>query len=686
MYWYRDGNPLSLLPWLAVMLIVWLAGWLLASHAFRLQSRERLIVGLGLGLTLYVWLVNLFGRWLAPELAFSLPAVLLLVVAALVAWRSGADRWLDPADLRIWPWLVVGFALFYLFMLWSKGLTLFDEHKNLSLISIIGNGNIPPEYLPGYVRKFAYHYGFHIVGGSLMQLGGMLPWSAFDLSKSFLWAITLLLAALVGCRYIGRAWGAWAIPALVALAAGTRYLLLILPPGFLLRADSEVQLQGTSALINKPFSEALVSPWLVDGGPPMDYIFGFLNGIMDPLVMAHQGPNTFSVLIFLLVWLLAPNLRKIGSAALLAVVLAAWALAWEATYGLFMLGLFGFAAIFFVQQRNLALPQLRWGLAAGVASAVLVLFQGGTITELLREFLFGYEGPGLLQSLGLGVSSTLPIAGTAASSQFFGFSLRWPLAIVSAHLGPLSLFSPVQLIVALFELGPVFLFTPWITRWAWHRAKAGDWLLGVLTCAAWLGFTIPIFFQYQSDRDISRLTWQAMLAWTLLLPLVIADRNFRWPGWLRPAAVGALALTSFSGLMIAGTQFSATSTTRLGENFNQLDSLIATQMWGKLPRDAHVMGPLGSTTILSGQLTSVVQGEPPLDDIYHRFIEQPTLQELKLFSYDFYYIDSRVWEELDPEIRATSHLDDECVVTFAEVWDNARINYRRMLDLRACTD
>ncbi|MCW5855570.1 MAG: hypothetical protein KIT46_05925 [Anaerolineales bacterium] len=685
MYWYRDGSSLSLLPWLATMLLVWLAGWLLASHTFRLQSRERVIAGLALGLTLYVWLVNLFGRWLAPDLAFTLPALLLLVLAVLAAWRSGTG-WLDSADLRIWPWLVAGFALFYVFMLWSKGLTLFDEHKNLSLISIIGNGNIPPEYLPGYPLRLIYHYGFHFIGGSLMRLGGLLPWSAFDVSKALLFAMTLLLAGLLGRRYAGRAWGGWAAAGLVALAAGTRYLLLLLPPGLLLQMDRVVQLQGTSALIDRPFSEALFSPWLVDGGPPMPYIFAFLNGIMDPLVMAHQGPNTYSVLIFLLVWLLALRLKNRWGAACLAIILAMWALVWEATYALFILGLFTFVGLALLRERKLNLPQLRPVLGAALISGLLVLVQGGTITELVREMIFGYEGGGLLQSLGLGISSMLPVANTANAVSFLGFSLRWPLAIVSSHLGPLSLFSPHQLIVAFFELGPVILFTPWITQWAWRRAKAGDWLLGVLACAAWLGFIIPVFFQYQSDRDISRLTWQAMLTWTLLLSFVIADRNFRWPRWLRQAGVVALLLTGFSGLIIAGTQFSAASTTRLGENFNELDAAISAQLWGKLPAEAKVLAPVGSATILSGHLSGALIGEPDPGNEWHQLFPAPRLADLLQYGYNFYYLDSRGWERLDSALRAASGFEAACVTTFAEVWDNAHINYRRMLDLRACTD
>src|SRR3990172_10785920 len=142
MYWYRDGSALSLLPWLGVMLLAALGGWLIASHAFRLERRERLIVGLGLGVVLYTWLANILGHWLAPNLAFALPGPLLLTVGVALSWRRKQAPWFDREDLRIWPWLLAGLALFWLFLLWGKGLALFDEQKNLSLISIIATGDI----------------------------------------------------------------------------------------------------------------------------------------------------------------------------------------------------------------------------------------------------------------------------------------------------------------------------------------------------------------------------------------------------------------------------------------------------------------------------------------------------------------------------------------------------------------
>jgi hypothetical protein len=315
-----------------------------------------------------------------------------------------------------------------------------------------------------------------------------------------------------------------------------------------------------------------------------------------------------------------------------------------------------------------------------------VLIQGGTLTEFAKNFLFGYEGTGLLGSAGGILKIYFPglFLPPAVGPEFLGFSLRWPPAILSGHLGALSLFSPVQIIVGLFELGPVVLFATWITTWAWRRAKSGDWMLGVLMVSGWIGLVLPIFFQYEADRDISRLGWQGLLTWTILLVILIADNSFRWKPVFRNAAIAAVAVMMFGGLVIAGTQTSAMSTTKLGDGFNELDAGLSAQIWGKIPADAKVFGPLGNTTILTGHLTHQLLGVLPESDSWHQLMAAPTLAGLLAEGYDFAYMDSRVWENLPPEIQANAGLDAACVVTLAEVWDNSHVNFRRMLDLRHC--
>lgn len=686
MYWFREGSSLALLPWLAAFGLAWLGGWLLAGHSFNLNKNERVIVGLGLGIVLSAWLTNLFGRALPATAAFWAAAAGMLLLGALAAWRSTQRPLLARGDLEIWPWLLAGLGLIGLFLLWSKGLALFDEHKNLSLISVIGNGDIPPRYSAYPDTYLAYHYGFHLFAAGLMRLGGMLPWSAFDAAKSIAWGVSLLLAAVLGRRITGKAWGGWATAAVLALVSGTRYLLLLLPPGILLRADSLIQLQGTSSLIGLPFSQALTAGWPVDGGPPMAYPFAFLNGILQPFVMAHQGPNTFSVLILLLLWLLLPRRNGRLGLGVLAMLLAMWALVWESSYALFVLGLGAFALIYYVSKRSLALPQLPAALIALALSLPLVLLQGGTFTELLPSTAAPATGLASMDSALVGwlVPPAAELARPAAG--FLGFSLRWPLAIVSSHLGALRLSSPVELLVALFELGPVVLFAPLLTRWAWRRSQAGEWIFGVLAASAWLGLLLPVLFEYQADRDISRLTSQAMLIWSLLLLFAVLDRTARWRRPVRSIAAASLVLACLSGVFVAGIQLTAASTTQLGDGFDKLDAQVARQLWGTFPREARVFGPLGATSILTGHLTGQLLDDAPEGSVWSILEQEPSVENLQRWYYDYIYIDNRWWQKLPaaPFTLAEMGLEASCVQTVAEVWDNSHTNFRRLLDITKC--
>jgi hypothetical protein len=683
MYWYRDGSALSLLPWLATIALVWLGGWLLVSRLFKLERKERLITGLALGIVLYSWLVNLIARFVAPNLGFLLPAILLFLLGALVAFIHRDEYKIEWKDFSVWPWLLAGLFLVWVFALLGKGLAIFDEQKNLSLISIIANGDVPPRFFLDYPRLFVYHYGFHLFGASLMRLGGMLPWSAFDMAKAIMWGLSLMLAFLVGRRYSGSQRGGLITALVLAFASGARYLLFLLPPSILLKANDLITLQGTSAFINKPFSEALSSGWTIDGGPPMDYIFGFLNGIMDPLVMAHQGPNLYSVLIFLLVWLLLPKIASKWAIPIIAIIFSVWALAWEATYALFMISLFLFALLYRWREGHLNLPHIRGVLWAALISIPVVALQGGTITELLREAIFQFESDpqstGLIaQSVGAGLAIV-----PKAATDIFGFSLRWPPAILSAHLGPLNVLSPIQLLVAFFELGPVILFSPMITIWAWKRAKASDWLIGVFALSAIVGFLIPIFLEYQQDRDISRLSWQAMLTWTLLLPLILSQRNLNWGGNVRKVAVLSLGIAVFGGIVIMGIQFTAAPITQLAHRYTELDAKLTSQIWGDFDSDTKIFGPLGTSTVITGQITGQLLGEPAnLNDHWNELTQSPNLAQFMKHNYEFVIIDSRRFDDLTQEQRA--EFDADCIEVYAEVWDNSRVNFRQVLDIRGC--
>jgi len=209
-------------------------------------------------------------------------------------------------------------------------------------------------------------------------------------------------------------------------------------------------------------------------------------------------------------------------------------------------------------------------------------------------------------------------------------------------------------------------------------------MLGALTVAAWAGLLLPIIFEYQADRDISRLTSQALLIWGLMLVFAVADRASRWRPQVRLMGIAALVLACLGGLFVAGIQMTAASSTQLGAGFDKLDAELSAQVWGTLPAEARVFGSLGSTTILTGHLAGQLMDMAPEGSTWYILERRPDLDTFRLHGFDYVHIDSRWWNSLPADVRASANLDDECVEYIAEVWDNARVNYRHLLDLSNC--
>ncbi len=667
MYWSRTGSELAVLGWLLTTAVWWLGGWALATHAFRLVRGERLLAGFGLGLAGWLWAANLLAHWLAPSAAF-LGGALLVAAAGLVLALSQREIRLDWRDLEAWPLLGAGLLLGWLFLRVSQGLAIFDDYMHLPLISTMAAGNIPPQYFVNSPAPFAYHYGFQLLGASLMRLADLHAWSAFDLSKAILWAYTLLLAYLVGMRYTRRAWGGVGTAALLAFAGGTRYLLLLLPANFLSRLDALIDFKGAEAGIGVAFSQSLVQGWPIDGGPPIPYTFGFLSGISRPLVIAHAGLTILNAALFLLVWLLYSRPRRTASFLVLAVLLAFWGLTWETSYGLFVGGVLLAAAL---RRRERPLqPELRLGLYAALLSVPVVLLQGGLLTELAAQYLTGLTAPG-----------------APGAAEVAGFGLRWPPAVISAHLGALPVDSWPALVVALFELGPVVLFTPWLTAWAWKRFRSGEWIFGALILSAWAAFALPLVVTYLSETDLPRISEYALSTWIVMLGLALWQAPARWGLPLRYTAGVSLGLMCFGGVMLAGTSLTAASQPIISYRIGALDALAHRELWDRLPPDSEVFDPQGwRATALTGRLTRSVTGDLSFGNQpspqWLQLRKAPAVQGFLDSGYPFVYFDDGWWQGLSPEQR--SELKDPCVEILGEYWDGEGTHFRRMLDLRGC--
>ena len=674
MYWFRADNPLIFLAWLLVAAVWCLGGWLLARHAFRLESRERLLIGLGLGLVVYLWFANLLGRVLHPTLTFVLAALLVLLVGLVFAWK-GERPILDWQDWKIWKWLLVGLVLAWLFQRLAMGMAIFDEPKNLSIVSTMAAGDIPPHHYMNAEVFFPYHYGFQLLGASLIRLGGLFPWSAFDLSKALVGAYFFLLVALFARRIVDRPRAGLILAGVMALASGTRFLLYLIPQAWIARIDPLIRVRAPDPIVGLPLSQAILQGIVIDDGPPAPILFGFMDGFGWPFVMnIHIGPSTLSVIILLLAWLLAARMARKTAWIVLAILFSYWALVWESSYGIFLLAGLMSALFWIVKQRGNVDSWIKWTTVALVVSIPFAFIQGGTITEMVREIFVG--------------SSQVPTVNSGEAASFGGFSFRWPLAIYSKHLGALEIFSWRELLVAMFELGPVIFLTPWITWWGWKRLQAGDWMTFVAVVSAWLGFGVPIFLSFEYDRDIVRFTEYSRWIWIILLTIMLIEPASKERRWFRAAGIASLALMVFGGTMIAGPTLSAaTQTVLTEEDINGIDARVSEDVWDRLAQDSLIFDPQGwRGTMLTGRLTRAIEGNMSYN--YTRSVSwdsllmNPSTPEFLEQGYQYVYIDQGWWDAI-PSVARES-LSAECIQIIREELDKGSNDFRRLVNLAGC--
>lgn len=672
MYWFRIENPNLIFLWIFITGIHTTGGWLIATHAFRLHSKERLLAGFGIGLVLYLWVCNVLGRWFDPTLTFVISAFLVLSIGIFIGWFS--DRpWFHWEDFKIWTWILSGIVLVWVFLRVSKGTGMFDEYKNLALISIIANGEIPVREYFGLPELLRYHYGFHFWGASMMRLGGLMPWSAFDLSKSIIWGYTILLASLLGKRYIQQNWGALLMGTVTTLAGGTRYLMLLLPASLFNRLDDVINPMGISQDLGR-FTDAMKTVWIPEAGPPVNYPFAFLSGINPPYIMAHTGSGTLERALLFLSILLLPRTKKPFSFIFIAIFLSFWALTAESSYVLICLGI---SICFLWQQLRHTNNIRRWSsetrsfLVAVLIAGLMSIVQGGTITAIIEEVFVQNQPPA---SINPQLSPTNP------PNDFWGFSIRWPPAIPSAHLGDLPISSPLGITAALCEMGLIILFLPWLTIRIMQTDPQTNWIDRILLISAWFGIIFPIFIQWVSGRDITRLTSFGMIIITYLSVIYLipqTQNNYRLTnqlGWL------ALALMTFSGIVLAGIQLTAAPDTIYSAKYKDFDTKLLAQVWGKIPKDSKIFGPVGKGSILTGRVTAGIYTYPPNErDIWVELRANPTFNTFIANGFEFVYFDSETNKSFLEEINKAS-----CAKMFGYAEDRSGVNYAGFYDLRGC--
>jgi hypothetical protein len=667
MYWSRTDSPLDLLLTLLLSASWGLGGWLLVRHAFHLRANERLPVGLASGFVLFIGLSGLLANVLPVPLVFWAASLLVLFAGGIAAWRAQKKPWLSLKDLRAWPILLglVGATILYTLIL--RGQAIFDEYLHLPLISIMAAGDIPPHFYLNPEFYFAYHYGIQLYAASLVRLGGFFPWSAWDISRAMAFAFTLILGWVLLRRWTGSRLAATLGAILLGFGGGTRWLLLLLPAPWLNWVSQHVHLEGSGWDTAPTLLEALRRSWAFEGGGPLPLPFAFHNGIFVPanFVLGSTGALPFVIILLLLLLLPARRFKPAGLIAW-SLCFTALALAAEHWFAMLWLGI-AITLVIATLWRQITSSALRQWAIILLLSACLALSQGGFITETARGFLAR-----LLD---------LP----AQSVNAFGFSLRWPPGLASAHLGTLSLFDPGQLAALIAELGPALLLLVVLVRQLPRQLKRQRWLWSGLAISTVLSLVFPIFFRYGIDRSITRFPATAL--WTaLLLAFPLLWRSIPGLRW-RPRlglGIGYICLVT-GGIVILVTQLYSLPVEQYSYFIQELDATASDKYWNALPAQAQIIDRVPERGVtLFGRITrSSAAIYEPLPE-WEAAITDPDPLRLVEAGYGWVYFDKLWWSSLTQEQQL--RFVQPCVDVLDEWSSSDEMDYRVLMDLRGCAN
>lgn len=659
---------LDLLPAI-IWTMLWAAGgWLLSALLFRLHRGESALVGFGLGLTLQVSTANILARILPVPISFWIASAVVLVAGLGAAFRF---RRVLRIEIEWSPWVLLG-LLTLLFNSIGRGLGVFDDYQNLPTVSLMATGDIPPHFALNPTLSFGYHYFLLLFCAELMRLGNLYPWSALDLGRALLLALPLVLAGMWGYRLTRSRFAAALTGFVVAFAGGARWLLLLLPPAALQIISANVTLIGSAASTAPTLAQALLSDWKIDGAAPIPFPFAFYTGINQPYIMAYTGIAGSGILIMLLLLLTARRWQHWSGALVSLVLVGSLAIANEIS---FLLIGFGFVVVVlaWLVQSHRASDARDLAAWVGVLGGGLLLasLQGGLLTDVL--------------------GGTLHRGATTSPSSYFDATpiLVWPPAVISAHLGSLSVLNLPQLIAALLEIGPVILITPLLLARGLRCLRSGRWFEASLLAASF-GALPALFLAFRGP--LFTATPRLMSAWFFACTLYAVPLTWNWlrarsDGW----KIGVTALGTVSclgGLVLLGAQLSAIQEPIYATFITPMDAKMTQELWNRLPVGGWIFDPLvyRAPTVF-GRFTDSSPSWYSRDANWQALDDAPDPFKLRAAGYSYAYFDGDYWNGLTSAQQLA--FTASCVQQVAQVDGihsdkNYTKDFRRLLDIRAC--
>jgi hypothetical protein len=663
-------------------LIIWSGLWgmggvWISRKAFNLRPNEQILVGLAVGLVLQNWLANLLGQVLPLPSAFWIAAGLVLICGLAFSLPFSRRTLPDLLNVPCRPLQWAGlFLLSYLFFSAGRGLAILDDYQNLPLASLIATGDIPPHFPLDPSRTYGYHYFTLLFAAQLMRIGSLHIWTAMDLARGFSFALALVLMGMWVRRITGSILAGYLGGLTAAFSSGVRWLLLLLPQNLLARISADIHLIGSGAASGVDLSAALLSPWASFEGGIYPFPFVHVNGFNPAGVMSfHSGAGSLAGLISAVFFLTHTRFRDWRAAAVTAVLLSALALANEVAFIATVIGLLIAACIYliflWVREKKIRIPKSlgRW-LIIIIPAGWMAAIQGGVLSGIFLGW----------------ITPLFPGSGSSPAYHTFHFSFFWPPAILSTHLGQLTLTRPLQLFVALLEIGPVILVLPLVIFWGIKAIRYGRWYeAGFIVFG--LASASTMLVEYSGTAGVTALTRvQGLLPATCTLFAVPAlwlwgrRRSETLKIW-----IGVLFLSAIlSGVVLFGIQLIAAPKPVFSNFLNDLDAKAQQDYWNRLEEGVLVFDPLPyrSPVVFGRPTKSSAANQYQESQAWQALKDHPSPQSLWAFGFSYAYLDQQYWDSLPVEIQV--QLQDSCMILLKEYIQVFPKDFRRLYDLKGC--
>jgi hypothetical protein len=669
-YWSRTGSIIEILSFLIICALWAMGGVLIASHTFHLKSREKLISGLATGFLLFIILSNLLAHVLPLTAAFWTATAIVFLVGIGLAVASRKSLRSQLRILENWPQLLVLGLVVLIFTLILRSLAIFDDYYHLPMISVMATGDIPPHFYLDPSLHLPYHYGLQIFAASMVRLGGFFPWSAWDISRAIVFGLAVMLAWLWIRRLTRHQLPAYLGTVLLVLGGGMRWILLFFPKPLLDHMGANLQMDISGMTAGGNLVTALTNRWPMDGGGPFPFPYAFASGILEPLNMQLGATGAMwemTILLLLLIW--KPRKSSVIGIASISLILASLALSSENVYALVVAGMVIILAISLIrtrrQHRTVSFSLITWGVPL-VVSGILALFQGGYITGGFMSIVAQLTG------------GSYPMVTT----DFQGFSLRWPPAVPSGHFGPLSLLDPGQIVIMVAEAGLALVLLPMAIFYWLRKLRTANRLPQALAVGAVISLLFPVFFRYGLDFDITRLVGASLwLGFALAFPVLWLWLVNAKQGYRLAAGIG-YGIAILAGVVMLAVEFIAMPTAQTTYYLQYQESDFSKPYWNKLEKDAQILDSIPERAVLLFGRASYAA-----EDVYQRspawkaLIADSNPTKVAAAGYSYIYMDDVWWQEISPQIQTA--YSQPCVKLIEEM-KLARGQDRRLYNIKDC--